>query len=238
MDFDVLPGPSLPELARTALARAAAATVSDAVPGIPSGRPVAPGQVPVRATWDGRPVLLPASGSWLEQRLSARRARPVTVSVPADAPFSAVRLTGTSQWLTRDRPAGITACVVAVQSVEFAGSGGPRVPVEEYQAAVPDPLWRVAPAILRHLERGHMGELVHCVRAHGMPRADWVIPRGLDRYGLQLLVLTTDGTAAVRLAFPGGPVTSLDEVPASIRTALTCRCQSEAEHHLHRPVSE
>ena len=158
MDFDVLPGPSLPELARTALARAAAATVSDAVPGIPSGRPVVPGQVPVRATWDGRPVLLPASGSWLEQRLSARRAKPA-----------------------------------------------------------PDPLWRVAPAILRHLEHGHMGELVHCVRAHGMPQADWVIPRGLDRYGLQLLVLTTDGTA------------------------LTCRCQAEAEakhQHLHGPVSE
>jgi Domain of unknown function (DUF2470) len=184
-------------------------------------------------------VLLPASGSWLEQRLSARRARPVTVSVPADTPFSAVRLTGTSQWLTRDRTAGITARVVAVQSVQFAGSGCPRVPLDEYQAAAPDPLWRVATAILRHLERGHMGELVHCVRAHGMPQADWVIPRGLDRYGLQLLVLTTDGTAAVRLAFPGGPVGSLDEVPASIRTALTCRCQSEAEHHhLHRRVSE
>jgi hypothetical protein len=38
MDFDVLPGPSLPELARTALARAAAATVSDTDP---AGRPVA-----------------------------------------------------------------------------------------------------------------------------------------------------------------------------------------------------
>lgn len=239
MDFDVLPGPSLPELARTALARAAAATVSDPVPGTAAGRPVAAGQVPVRATWDGRPVLLPASGSRLEQRLAARRARPVTVSVPADAPFTAVRLTGTSQWLTRDRTAGITACVVAVQSVEFAGAGSPLVPLGEYQAAAPDPLWRVAAAILRHLERGHMGELVHCIRAHGMPQADWVIPRGLDRYGLQLLVLTTDGTAAVRLAFPGGPVTSLDEVPASIRTALTCRCQSESEHHhVHRPVSD
>ena len=98
-----------------------------------------------------------------------------------------------------------------------------------------------------------MGELIHCVRAHGMPQADWVIPRGLDRYGLQLLVLTADGTAAVRLAFPGGPVTSLDEVPASIRTALTCRCQADTEadaeadteadaeagqRHLGRPVSE
>jgi hypothetical protein len=71
---------------------------------------------------------------------------------------------------------------------------------------------------------------------------DRLVPAdGLDRYGLQLLVLTTDGTAAVRLAFPGGPVTSLDEVPASIRTALTCRCQAEAgaEHqHLRGPVSE
>jgi hypothetical protein len=36
----------------------------------------------------------------------------------------------------------------------------------------PDPLWRVAPATLRHLEQGHMGELIHCVRAHGMPQAD------------------------------------------------------------------
>jgi hypothetical protein len=194
------------------------------------------GQVPLRATWDGRPVLLPASGSWLAQRLSARRSKPVTVCVPADAPFSALRLTGTSQWLTRDRAARVTACVVAVQSVEFAGSGCPEVPLEGYLAATPDPLWRVAPSVLRHLERGHMGELIHCVR--GMPQADWVIPRGLDRYGLQLLVLTTDGAAAVRLAFPGGPVTSLDEVPASIRTALTCRCEAEAEQRHLGPVSE
>jgi hypothetical protein len=83
-----------------------------------------------------------------------------------------------------------------------------------------------------------MGELTHCVRAHGMPQADWVIPRGLDRYGLQLLVLTTDGAAAVRLAFPGGPVTSLDEVPASIRTALTCCCEAEVEQRHLGPVSE
>ena len=55
-----------------------------------------------------------------------------------------------------------------------------------------------------------MGELVRCVRAHGMTRADWVFPRGLDRYGLELLVLATDGIAAVRLAFPDGPVSSLE----------------------------
>jgi hypothetical protein len=80
--------------------------------------------------------------------------------------------------------------------------------------------------VLRHLERGHMAELASCVRAHGMPQADWVIPRGLDRYGLELLVLTTDGAAAVRLSFPGGPVASLREIPVSLRTVLTCRCQA------------
>jgi hypothetical protein len=76
------------------------------------------------------------------------------------------------------------------------------------------------------LEHAHSAELVSCVRAHGMPQADWVIPRGLDRYGLELLVLTTGGTAAVRLSFPGGPVTSLQQIPASVRTVLTCHCQT------------
>jgi hypothetical protein len=38
------------------------------------------------------------------------------------------------------------------------------------------------------------------------------------------------GTAAVRLAFPEGPVTTLHEAPASIRAALTCRCASRLPH--------
>lgn len=84
--------------------------------------------------------------------------------------------------------------------------------------------------MLRHLEHGHMAELISCIRAHGMPGADWVIPRGLDRYGLEFLVLTTDSVAPVRLSFPDGPVTSLQDIPASIRTALTCRCQSGPDH--------
>ena len=187
MDFDVLPGPPLPELARTALARAATATVSAAT--VPAG-PAAAGPVPVRSTRDGSPLLLPAAGSPLARWLTASR-DPVRVSLPAGPPFSALRLTGTAQ---------------------------------------PDPLWRVAPGILHHLEHGHMGELVRCVRAHGMTRADWAFPRGLDRYGLELLVLATDGIAAVRLAFPDGPVSSLNDVPVSLRAALTCRCQASRGH--------
>ena len=82
-----------------------------------------------------------------------------------------------------------------------------------------------------------MRELVRCVRAHGMTRAEWVIPRGLDRYGLELLVLTGDGIASVRLSFPDGPVTSLQDVPASIRTALTCRCRPVPGHRNGRATS-
>jgi hypothetical protein len=158
----------------------------------------------------------------------------VRVSLPVGPPFSALRLTGTARPVTVGDQAGIAACVVTLGSIEFTGGGRARVPVEEYRAARPDPLWRVAPGILHHLERGHMGELVGCVRAHGMTRAEWVIPRGLDRYGLELLVLTADGIAAVRLSFPDGPVSSLDDVPVSLRTALTCRCQAGPDHG-HQP---
>jgi hypothetical protein len=39
------------------------------------------------------------------------------------------------------------------------------------------------------------------------------------------------GIAAVRLSFPDGPVASLDEVPMSLRTALTCRCRAAKPGH-------
>jgi hypothetical protein len=230
MDFDVLPGPSLPERARTTLARAATATISAAAGGGVHNDGAAAGVVPVRSTWDGSPVLLPAAGSPLARWLTESTDQ-VRVSLPAEPPFSALRLTGVA------RPVG-TGCLVTIGSIEFTGgavlaSKGVPVPVEEYRAARPDPLWRVASGVLRHLEHGHMGELVRCVRAHGMAGAEWVIPRGLDRYGLELLVLATDGIGVVRLSFPDGPVASLGDVPVSLRTALTCRCQAGPGHGQH-----
>ena len=93
MEFDVLPGPSLPELARTAVARAATATVTAAT--VPGGLAAA-GPVPVRSTRDGNPLLLPSAGSTLARWLAAS-ADPVRVSLPAGPPFSALRLTGTAR---------------------------------------------------------------------------------------------------------------------------------------------
>jgi hypothetical protein len=189
MDFDVLPGPSRAELARTALTRAAA-----------------------------------AAGSALARLLAAGPAA-VTVAVPADSPFTSLRLVGTA---VRDRsPAarcGTVPYVVTLQSVEFAGAGRAPVELAQYRTAAPDPLWREAPGILHHLEHCHMTELAACVRAHGIPAAECVIPRRLDRFGLELTVLTAEGLAACRLSFPDGPVTALRQVPASVRAVLTCRC--------------
>jgi hypothetical protein len=160
MDFDVLPGPSLPELARTALARAATATVSvtSVLGGGDAARPV-----PVRSTRDGSPLLLPAARSPLARWLTASP-DPVRVSLPAGPPFSVLRLTGTARPVTVGDEDAITACMLTIGSVEFTGGGRARVPVAEYRAARPDPLWRMAPGILRHLEDGHMGELVRCWR--------------------------------------------------------------------------
>jgi hypothetical protein len=119
MEYEILPGPSLAELARTALARAAAATVNEAGRG--NARPDVAGRVPVRTRPDGSPLLLAATGSVLEQRLTTCP-EAVTVSVPAAVPFSSLRLTGTARAVARDTAARITACAVALRSVEFGGA--------------------------------------------------------------------------------------------------------------------
>jgi hypothetical protein len=209
MDFDVLPGPPLAELARTTMARAFAATVSWAG---------ARDTVPMRADRTGQPVLLPHGGSPLARDLAVEPAI-VTIAVPAAAPFSSLRITG----LTRpDSWHG--GYPVILRSLEFTGSKPAPITPSEYGAAAPDPFWREAPVVLQHLERCHIAELVGCVQAHGLTAAEYVVPRGLDRFGLELLVFTSNGLASVRLAYPDGPVNSLHEVPTSIRAVLTCRC--------------
>jgi hypothetical protein len=239
MDFDVLPGPPLAELARTTMASVSAAVVTCA--GSPA---LLPSTVPVRAGRTGVPILLPRPESSLARHLASSPAL-VTIAVPAETPFSALRLTGlTRPWLTRpgltwagaprgdgtpgaapDSGAGEPAAYpVTLQSLEFTGAVAAPVALAQYEAAAPDPFRLEAPAILRHLEHSHMAELVDCVRAHGITDAEYVFPRRLDRFGLELLVLASSGLAAVRLAFPDGPVATLADVPLSIRALLICRC--------------
>jgi hypothetical protein len=230
MEFDVLPGPPLAELARTVLARAVAATVT-----CEGSRSIPPMTVPVRSDGAGQPVLRPPAGSPLERHVTGG---PVTVAVPAAAPFSALRLAGAvrpggapADGASAQPRAGYRAgYLVTVRSAEFSGPVPVPVPLAEYAAAAPDPLWRAAPAALRHLEDCHVAELVGCVRAHGLIEAEYVVPVSLDRFGLGLLVLMSSGTAAVRLAFPSGPVATMREVPSSIHAVMICQCAGRSRH--------
>jgi hypothetical protein len=231
MDFDVLPGPPVAELARTAMARACAAVV-----GFVGPRGLRAFTVPVRISRAGYPILLPRRGSALAEQLAAGPAM-VTVTVPADAPFCALRLTGLAApsalaggpgpGLALGPAAGgqePAAFPVTPQSLEFTGATSTPVALAHYEAAAPDPFRHSAQAVLRHLEDSHMADLVRCVQVNGIAAAECVVPRGLDRFGLELLVFTPSGLAAVRLAFPDGPVSGIEQVPASIRAVLTCRC--------------
>jgi heme iron utilization protein len=222
MDADVLPGPSLAELARTAVAGADVATVT-----CRSGEGKVSETACIRAGLAGQPVVLLAGGSAMTRLIGKSPA--VTVTVPAPPPFRGLAVTGVARPGSAQRAGARFACRVVPRSLHFTGPGRVPVPLGEYLAAAPDPLWPVAARIVRHLERGHMADLLTCVRAHGMDRAEWVVPRRLDRFGLLLAVFTTAGIAEVRLSFPDGPVASFDEVPASLRSVLACRCH-ESDH--------
>ena len=215
-----MPGPSLAEQARTALAKARLATVTWDGPE-PARSPGLTATAAIRVDGAGAPVLLLAPREAVTAALAASPL--VTATIPAPAPLGSLALTGTV-W-PRAETGGRLGYRLDLRSLRFAGGGGAPVPLAEYRAAEPDPLWRVAASAIGHLEHGHMAELICCVRAHGMHQAEWVVPRGLDRFGLELAVISPSGVAAVRLSFPDGPVASLEEVPASMRAVLACRCR-------------
>jgi hypothetical protein len=229
MDVEVLPGPSLAERARTAVTQARLATVTWADPEPGRGRRVT-ATAAIRDGGAGAPLLLLAPREAVTEALAESPL--VTATIPAPSPLGSLALTGT-MW-PRSESDGRVGYRLDLRSLRFVGGGGAPVALADYRAAEPDPLWRVAASAIRHLERGHMAELICCVRAHGMRRAEWVVPQDLDRFGLELAVISPHGVAAVRLSFPDGPVGSLEEVPASLRAVLACRCrparpESEAE---------
>jgi hypothetical protein len=199
-------------------ARLAAVTWEDPEPG--GGRRVT-ATAAIRVDGHGAPLLLLAPREAVTEALAESPL--VTATVPAPAPLGSLALTGTV-W-PRAETDGRLEYRLDLRSLRFEGGRGAPVRLADYRAAEPDPLWPVADSAIGHLERGHMAELICCVRAHGMHGAEWVVPRNLDRFGLELAVISPGGVAAVRLSFPDGPVGSLEEVPASLRAVLACRCR-------------
>ena len=211
--------PSTAELARTALAQAEVATLISRGRG-PSGDSLA--VVSVNDSPDGRPLVQLERTSPMVRRLAAC---PVaTISIAAPGPFVALQLTGPAM-ACKGAGKGLRGFRLSLLSARFLGRREVvPVPVGAFHAASPDPLWPHAAQVLEHLGQAHAPELLACARAHGLPHAQAVVPRAIDRYGLELALISAIGVTTLRLPFPGGPVESLSSVTCGLRAVLTCRC--------------
>jgi len=209
--------PSLAQQARTALAQARVGSLIGR-----STTPVTRALTIVKVTDqpDGHPVVELEPGSSMVRLLAWWPV--VTVSVPGPGPYRALHLTGTAK-ASAAVDESLCAYRLSLLSTRLVSATSVTVPLGEFQAAEPDPLW---PHALAHLGEAHSAELLACVRAHGLPDAEAAVPRALDRFGLELAAIGEDGIRTVRLPFPGGPVRSLQEVSDSLRVLLTCRCGS------------
>jgi hypothetical protein len=178
--------------------------------------------VPVAADHRGRPVIEVGATSPEVERLLARPLATVLLTARACPP---VVLHGGAHPVRGARGPHTVAFRLRVASVRvILGKGrGTLLGPAEYEAAEPDPLRDAAPGVLAHLARSHRLELRGCVRAHGLTDVEFVEPRALDRYGLELSAVTEDGATTVRLSFPV-PVTDLKQLCAGIAGPLLCRC--------------
>ncbi len=210
--------PSLPELARTALAQASIASL---VTTDCSTRSRSVTVVTLEDQPDGRPLVRLANSSPTVRQLVAC---PVaTVSVAGCAVFRSVELTGPLNPCRPDRE-GFRTYRVSTLSVRLVGATGTSLSLGEFHTARPDPLLPLAAEVLEHLGAAHAGELLGCIRSHGHPHAEVVVPRALDRYGIELAAICPEGVHRVRLLFPDGPVESLDDVRPGLLVPLTCHC--------------
>lgn len=210
--------PSLAQQARTALARAQVGSLVGR-----SAITAAQSLTIVRVTDqpDGHPVVELEPSSSIVRLLAWWPV--VTVAVPGPGRFKALHLTGTAK-VHEPLHERLRAYRLVLLSTRLVSNASVTVPLREFKAAEPDPLWRHAPQALQHLDEAHAPELLACVRAHGRPETQAVVPRALDCYGLELSAIDADGIRTVRLPFPGGPVRSLQEVTDGLRVLLTCRC--------------
>ena len=213
--------PSTAELARTALAQAKVATL------VSRGRGAsvdAMAVVNVTESADGRPLVQLEPTSPMVRRLSVC---PVaTISIAAPGPFVSLQLTGPAM-PCKDAREGLRGFRLSLLSARLvAWRDVVPVPLGAFHAASPDPLWPHAAQMIDHLGQAHAPELLACARAHGQPLAQAVEPRAIDRYGLELALISGIGVTTLRLPFPGGPVESLAEVTCGLRAVLTCRCGS------------
>jgi hypothetical protein len=211
--------PTPPERARTAVARARVATL------VTKGCAVRPGTLTVVAMEDqpdGRPVIHLEGSSPTVRELGACRV--ATLSVASPAPFRSLELTGPLRPCRGTRP-GHRTYRLSPLTVRLVGRTSHSLHVSDYHAAQPDPLAGLATEFLHHLADAHASDLLAWIRAQGYENAEAVLPRGVDRYGIELAVLGTAGVQRARLTFPDGPIENLEQAPQGLLVPLSCRCR-------------
>jgi hypothetical protein len=176
---------------------------------------------------DGRPLVRLEDSSPTVRELAAR---PVaTLAVAGPGPFARLELTGSLKPHHAPRP-GQRSYRLSPLTCRLVGTTSVPLSLREVLAARPDPLASLAPALLDHLAEAHASDLLACIRAHGHDHAEVVLPRALDRYGIELAVLGADGVKRVRLPFPGGPIETLEDAPLGLAAPLSCRCRGRTAH--------
>ncbi len=226
---------SLADLARAALSDASVATVTPRCEAVKPVVGARGGEVVVKVSADryGRPILHVTPESPLAERIKQEPV--VTVTVSAQAPYEALALHGPATLMNHCSDARVVRYRVALLGVNFLSPRQTPVGLAAFHAAAPDQLWGQGEIMLEHLQRHHAAELESCVRSHGVPQAQAVVARSLDRRGIDLAVLTEEGVTAVWMPFLQGPVTSPAELAWQIRLCLTCRCR---EHRQDRHQGE
>ena len=187
--------------------------------------PCTPTIVRVDAGTEARPRFWLEPSSPTVGRLS--RWPVATLVVAAPSPFQSLALTGA---VRANAPAS-SACPpfeLVPTAARLIGARAEAIGLQDFLRAEPDPLRGDAPAIVHHLEVSHAAELLACLRAHGHTEAVAVVPRGLNRYGIELTALTADGVQNIWLAFPDGPVDSVHDIGPSLRPLLLCRCRARS----------
>lgn len=212
--------PTLAERARTVVARSPAATM---ITGRCASRSLT--VVGLDATDDGRPQVRLEPSSPVVGAIA--RCPVATLSFPGHGAYPAFGLTGTLERL-RDRSGGrVLRYRLAPLSARFYGADSVSVPLTEYVDARPDPLAPYAERTVRHLEETHADRVLAAVRVRLRPHALFAVPREIDRYGLGVTVMLSDGVETLRLPFSGGPATSCADAARELHRLLTCSCSSD-----------
>ncbi|TRW88966.1 DUF2470 domain-containing protein [Mycolicibacterium sp. 018/SC-01/001] len=121
-----------------------------------------------------------------------------------------------------------TLWVLRVARVRWVGGYGRMESTSgaDYSAAQPDPVSPQAAGAIAHLNADHADALAAMARElGGYPDTTTASCTGVDRYGLDLRVMTERGMAYTRIGFPS-VLTSADEL-RSATVELTCRARGK-----------